>query len=497
MIKDKKREAVKIERGNPTWRRVRAVPLPEEAKVSSDIHVGIIVPPSPFVVPNGWEWVHTAPFEGPSVISALLKGLGYRVSLIDKRDDFNADSLREDLEGVGVVAISCFEDNFPYIKKAAEISKEVLPGAPVILGGPLAASVPRVMMEHTLADYLVAGEGELTLTELMDFISGNEHALPLEGIEGILWKDAEGKVRSNPPRPQLIDLDAVPVQDLGAWQRFEDGFVPEIYLSASRGCPYNCTFCYRPFPELRFKSPEKVKEEISYYSRFGFKMAWVSDLTFVTDKEYAARLLDTAFSVHDFRWSCFNRVDTADPELYRKMAEKGCDIILYGFEAVSREVLEGYRKGTSRNDILRAIDVTRGAGIKCGGLFIVGAPNETSATLKETVDFCAELKEITRVKYFSAIPGTFDYYRALEKGLIKSEPGHLMWLAAERSVEEDILHPEFVKVAENVTKEQMRAAYHKINHMIERRPYDYNTPYNPILPESEARSFRERPKARD
>lgn len=481
------------EMDDPTYRRVYNLPPPHEAEITQPLHVGLIVPPSPFVVPCGWEWVHTAPFEGPSIIASLLKGLGYRVTLLDQRDDPVPESLQGKLGDFDVIGICCYEDCFPYLKRAAEIAKEEDQNRPIILGGPLVSSAPELLLNNMVADFAVIGEGELTLTELMDLLAKNEYAKPVDQIPGLAWKDDKQNVTIAPRRPQIKNLDVVPFQDLSVWDRFEGRDVPEMYLSYSRGCMGNCSFCYRAFPRLAYKSVERMRQEILYYKQRNFRLAWWSDLTFVTDKEYVDELMDKALSVHDFRWTCFNRVDTADRELYAKMRYHGCDIILYGLESVSPEILNGYRKGTNRNKIVHAIQLTKQAGIKCGGLFIVGAPSETRESLQNLIDFCKEFKEVTRIKYLSLIPGTKNYHDAVEKGIIRDELAHLYWLAEEQSIAEDIDHPGFVKVAEQVSKKDLKQTYCAVNTMIEMRPYDYRCAGNIYLPEEEKKEFVKRP----
>jgi radical SAM superfamily enzyme YgiQ (UPF0313 family) len=294
----------------------------------------------------------------------------------------------------------------------------------------------------------------------------------------------------------MKNLDAVPIQDFSVWDRFKGGDIPEIYMMYGRGCFANCSFCYRAFPQLSYKSIKRVRDEIRFYKQYNFKMVWWSDLTFVTDKNYINELLDVAMSEHEFRWNCFNRVDTADLELYNKMRGRGCDIILYGLESVAPDILKGYRKGTNKDKIINALQITKQAGIKCGGLFIVGAPDETKETLDHLINFCREFREVTRVKYLSIIPGTQDYYDAIKRGIITDEVAHLHWLASERSIEEDIDHPEFVKVADKVTKEDLKRTYHIVNTLIEQRPYDYSTPANVFLEEDNKIVFDKRPLAR-
>lgn len=468
-----------------TIHRVAAIPLPHTATPHLPTSFGLIVPPSVFVVPRGWEWIHTAPFEGPSIVASLVKGLGYPFRLFDQRDTFDPEHIRDVTAGYDIIGISVWGDSFRYVRRVVEILKEENPSRPVILGGPLATAIPQLLLEATGADFVVAGEGELTLTELLDALTRNQFALPFADIHGLAWHDRAGRIRINSPRTQLTDLDIVPFQDFSVWERFCDKTIPEIYLSYSRGCACNCTFCYRAFPQLNYKSVERVKKEIDYYSSTGFRMAWWNDLTFVTDRDYVHRLMMTAFADHPFRWTAFSRVTGLDEETLLLMKEKGLDIVLYGMESVSKAVLEGYHKGIAKNAMIDTIELHRKCGVKIGGLFIVGAPNDNHRSMAELTAFCDEFQEVTRVKYLSALPGTEFYRQCLSDGLITDEVRHLEWLSAEQSVEEDIDHPGFVKFTSQLTDKELRSIYRNINYRIEVRPYDYTNGGNVYLDEAE------------
>ena len=468
-----------------TIRRIAALPLPHDALPTLPISVALLVPPSVFVVPRGWEWTHTAPFEGPSILAALIRGLGYPFRLFDQREQFDPELIRGLADGYDVVGISVWGDSFSYVRRVVEILKEENPARPVILGGPLATAIPRLLLETTKADFVVAGEGEVTLTELLDYVSGNQWAMSLPNILGLAWRASDATIRINPLRPQLLDLDVIPFQDFSVWDRFQDKEIPEIYLSYSRGCACNCTFCYRAFPRLTYKSVERVKREIDYYSARGFRMAWWNDLTFVTDRAYVQRLMKTIFENHQFRWTAFSRVTGLDEETLLLMQSKGLDIVLYGMESVSPEVLENYHKGISKNAMIDTIHLHRKCGVKIGGLFIVGAPNDNHESMAELLAFCAEFKEVTRVKYLSALPGTEFYDQCLRDGLIIDELQHLEWLSREQSLEEDIEQPGFVKFTPHLTKDELRGVYRDINYRIEVRPYDYSNGGNIYLEEAE------------
>jgi ubiquinone/menaquinone biosynthesis C-methylase UbiE len=110
--------------------------------------------------------------------------------------------------------------------------------------------------------------------------------------------------------------------------------------------------------------------------------------------------------------------------------------------------------------------------------------------MKETIEFTQEFREITRVKYLSAITGTQDYFRFLKEGIIKDEIAHLDWLSRERSTEEDIDQPGFIKFTPHMTHDQLREVYRTINNVIEKRPYDYRNPLNIYLPKPDAKFFK-------
>lgn len=464
-----------------TYKRVAALPQPDKAKATSKIKYGLIVPPSVFVVPCGWEWAHRAPFEGPSIIASLVKGLGYEFKLFDQRAIKEPKDVLEKISGFDIVGIATYEDSFPYIKSVCEIIKKNNPKCVVMLGGPLVTSAPELIMKNTVADFAVIGEGELTLTELMDYIANNNYAKRIGDIDGLLWRNTSGKLIMNKKREQMDNLDAVPFQDLSVWEMYNGKDIPEVYLSYSRGCVCNCAFCYRPMPKLSHKSIDRVKSELAYLGKYNFKFAWWNDLTFVNNLDYVHKLLDEAFPAHPHRWCCFARAVGVDLPVLRHMKENGCDLILYGFESISQDILDCYRKGTNKHAIINTIQLTRESGIKCGGLLIVGAPNETMVEIDNLIEFCKEFKEVTRVKYLSILPGTALYRQALENGTITDELAHLYWLATEESVEEDIDRPGFIKMAKGLTRDQLKYAYHTVNTMIEQRPYNYEVEKNVFL----------------
>ncbi|ABD11153.1 hypothetical protein ThrDRAFT_04720 [Frankia casuarinae] len=130
----------------------------------------LVVGPSPFSMPRGWEFFLTSPYEGASYISTVLHNAGYPVRIIDVR--YSLDPLNEAYNAIvgqtDVLGVCTFEDNFPFCRELMAKMKEAEPDVPIICGGSLVTSVPHVFMNDTACDIAVISEGEITILELME-----------------------------------------------------------------------------------------------------------------------------------------------------------------------------------------------------------------------------------------------------------------------------------------------------------------------------------------
>jgi radical SAM superfamily enzyme YgiQ (UPF0313 family) len=318
-------------------------------------------------------------------------------------------------------------------------------------------------MKNTDADMAVLGEGEITILELLNSLPDKKNVAGIcykpAGSPANRGKDANNQIIFTKPRPQMKNLDDLPLWDLTLWPTVKkDPYIKEILYSHSRGCYRDCSFCFRTTPKLSYKSVQKVKEELTELKkRHNFEFIYFVDLTWVIEKKRTLELC-AVIEPLKVKWSCMTRVQNLDKEILAAMKRAGCDIILYGFESIDQDVLNKANKGTSENEIRDAINMTRNAGIKIGGLFIVGLPGETEQSLNKLFKFTQEIGDVTRVKYLSALPGTSIYEMGLKKGVIKDEVDHLRWLANETCQADD----EFLNFTE-LSDETLRAAYRALN----------------------------------
>ncbi len=423
--------------------------------------VCLVVGPSPFTMPRGWEFFLTSPYEGVSYIATVLHNAGYPVRIIDAR--YTADPLqaafRQIREGCDVLGIATYEDCYPFVEELIAMVKEAQPSLPVILGGSLVTSAPHVFMRETRADVAVISEGEITILELLEAYAAGQWPARLKDIRGIWYRTPLGEVRHNPPRGQMLDLDCLPPMNLSLWPQAKGpgGLQPQIIASHSRGCKMDCSFCYRTTPQLREKSPDKLRAELRKLKEdYKVDFIFFVDLTFTSNKKRSLEVC-AVIKEFDIGWTCLTRCADVDPEVLAAMKDSGCDIILYGVESLSPDVLKAARKGSAEHIVLRAMRSTFDAGLRFGGLTIVGLPGETEESLDHMCRWAEENRHITRVKYLSAMPGTSVYAEGLKKGFIRSEVDHLRWLSTEQA----LVHDEYLNY-NGLPEPVMRRAYQRL-----------------------------------
>ncbi|WP_055494258.1 B12-binding domain-containing radical SAM protein [Streptomyces sp. TP-A0356] len=421
----------------------------------------LVVGPSPFTMPRGWEFFLTSPYEGATYISTVLHNAGYPVRIVDVRYDL--DPLKSAYDQVvgqtDVLGVCTFEDNFPFCRELMAKVRAAEPDIPIICGGSLVTSVPHVFMESTECDVAVISEGEITILELMESYAAGKWSQDLPNIRGIWYETPEGEVKRTRPRGQMMDLDALPRMRLDLWPQSKSpmGLQPQIISSYSRGCKMDCSFCYRTTPQVRAKSQEKMDRDMAWLkSQYGIDFCFFVDLTFSSHRGQTIEICDV-IKDYDIRWTCLTRCADMDVPRINAMRDSGADIILYGVESLGSEVLREARKGSSENLTVRAMRTTFDGGVRFGSLLIVGLPNESEESLNHMVDFAESYNHVTRVKYLSAMPGTTVYKQALGSGLIRSEIDHLNWLSVEQALHED----EFLNVS-GLPEQACRDAYQRI-----------------------------------
>ncbi len=373
---------------------------------------------------------------GLTYIAAVLELDGNNVSIIDMNaEKVSGKRLKEIIKNCDVVGITGMVTEFQQVLKLSTFAREANSHSKIILGGPLATTFPRELLQLSPADFAVIGEGERTILELASAIKNSSNVTEIRGIG---YKDS-GKVIINECTDQIADIDTIPpparhllnmnhyVQN--QFHDFDSNIKHSVKIKSStmitsRGCPYNCTFCYKEMwgNKWRARSPENIFEEMNnLHKTYGINGFIFNDDTFVMNPKRVFDFCDLLIAQGTkFIWLCNGRVNLMTKELCKAMYNAGCREIAYGIESGNQQMLDALKKNITIEQIRDAVKWTKDAGIRANGYFMIGLPGETKESIRQTIDF-AEKLDLDFYGFSIATPllGTELYQLASEKGLIK------------------------------------------------------------------------------
>jgi len=367
--------------------------------------------------PNYNSYIITPPL-GLGYLSAYLKRSDVETKIIDAlMEDLSEDDLVRRIvsEKPDAVAITCLT---AFYNETVSLSKKLKDkNLRVIIGGVHPSFLPYGTLVDTGADYVICGEGELPLAELI-------RSKFKKKIKGAY---AAGDLKKEPSSPVMADivedLDRLPFPD---WEQMNPkrytkaphGLLvrnfPIGVVIATRGCPYECTFCSSPnfcSRRVRFRSPENIVEEIKYLvEEFGVREIHFEDDNLTMKKEHTDKLCRLIIENGlDISWACPNgiRADKVDRDLVRLMKQSGCYFFSYGIESANERILQKAKKKVSLKAIERSIRMANSEGISTQGFFVFGLPGETKKTIEETISFAKRTK-LARAQFaiLDVLPGS-------------------------------------------------------------------------------------------
>lgn len=325
-----------------------------------------------------------------------------------------------------VVGISAKSQNFASACTAARIAKEVRPEALVIVGGPHPSMVGAEVLECEAVDVAVRGEGERTLVELLQ---AHEAGASFGRVPGISFREG-ARVLTTPDRELMDDLSSLPFphqsapQVLVGYEHYPRYSFRNVF--ASRGCPFNCFFCgSREIwgRRVRHRRPENVAEEIAGLSALGLRTVNFDDDTFGVDRGHLEALCSALEErCPEVRWSCEVHAKLVDDEFIARIKRAGCYSINLGIESGSDEILAAMRKGITVEEALAACATIKRHGIDLQAFFMIGFPQETETTIRQTLDAMKSTSADEIIcSVFTPYPGTEAFTFCREHGLIGDE----------------------------------------------------------------------------
>lgn len=247
---------------------------------------------------------------------------------------------------------------------------------------------------------------------------------PLDRIKGLVWRNGS-EVVINPPRPYIANLDDLPLprHDLLPLNAYRAPLVggPYAFSVPSRGCPAGCRFCIKHVSygaSVRFRTPENVVDEIELLVNLGVRKIHMYTDLFTVNREHVMGICDGILQRKlPVRWTCNSRVDFVDLELLQQMRRAGCWMISWGIESGEPEMLKRMNKGITLEKVEKALGWAKEAGIMNWGYFIIGLPGETEASIRKSIDFAKRLPlDLILFHIAAPHPGTPFFFEVVENG---------------------------------------------------------------------------------
>lgn len=374
---------------------------------------------------------------GLGFLAGVLKDIGFDIDVVDcYLDEFSPDQAADIVCGSDPI-FAGISVNIANTGKASILSRELVRrGVTVVLGGPQVTVFPEKTMRASNADIGVVGEGELTIAEIATFLLNGKK--DLSGVKGIIYPD-KGSFTMTAPREPMQDLDSLPFVpvELFPHKRYSQECSelersPLGWMSTSRGCPWDCSFCSNIYVwgrHYRSMSAGRIFREMKHLKdRFGIRALDFREDNFTVDRNRILELCEIIVKEGlDIEWKCESRVDIVDPELLRKMKEAGCGAIYFGVESGSQRVLDFLNKGFKLEQAVKALADCRKSGIKTIASVMLGVPTQTLRENQETIDLVRKLSpDIVYFNPFIGIPGSRTYDHIKERGLTYKDAGDIV-----------------------------------------------------------------------
>jgi hopanoid biosynthesis associated radical SAM protein HpnJ len=306
--------------------------------------------------------------------------------------------------------------------KVAEAIKQQKPATKIGFVGAHAMVLPTETLKASWAiDWVARKEFDFTCKEVAE---GRD----LATIKGLSYKDSEGKIKHNPEREMIADMDSLPwvadvyKRDLEI-EKYFIGYLQHPYVSmyTGRGCPAQCTFCLWPQTigghKYRVRSAQNVADEMAYMKKIfpQVREFFFDDDTFTANLP-RAREIAKKLGPLGVDWSCNSRANL-DYDTIKSFKDNGLRLFLVGYESGNDETLTRIKKGVTTDEMRRFTKDCHKAGVVIHGTFILGLPVETKQTIEQTINFAKELDVFSlQVSLAAPYPGTELYEQAKLNG---------------------------------------------------------------------------------
>ena len=354
-------------------------------------------------------------------LASIAESCGFEAIIRDYSQGGNFEADLKEIQPNYLVA-NIATPTFQSDMMAVKLAKEIIPSiCTIVKGAPFLTYNTNTIYENPFIDYVIMGEAELTLKDILDGVPDNE-------ILGICYRENFQPVK-NDKRPFIDNLDILPfparhLVDNSIYKRPDNGKVQAV-VKVARGCPFHCFFCLATpvsGAKVRTRSPENIvaelKECVEKYNIKNF-LFWSDIFNFNREwtLELCQKIIESGLKI---TWSSNTRADTMDEEMARMMYKSGCRLVSIGVESGSQKMLDNIGKKITLDDIRNTVKILKKNKIKIYNYFVIGLPWETEETVEETIKFAIEL-DSNFISFYTAtpLPGTKYFAYAMMNKLVE------------------------------------------------------------------------------
>jgi anaerobic magnesium-protoporphyrin IX monomethyl ester cyclase len=355
-----------------------------------------------------------------------------------------AENIPESTTIVGITVV--FTHEWPAIVRLMDLIRQARPDLPIVIGGEHVTSMPEFCLATSKADYIVIGEGEETVLELLDALKRDG---PLNEIKGLGYRE-NGEITVNSRRARRLNLDDIPRP---AWEQFavdtynQNGYVGGINVGAktipilaTRGCPYQCTYCSSPnmwTPRWIPRDPIMVVDEIQHYvdvhgaTNFPFQ-----DLTAILHKDwikaFCEEILNRGLKI-TWQLPTGTRSEAIDKDVARLLKSTGLATMSYAPESGSEHTRKLIKKRMKTENLMASVQAAIASELNVALFIVIGFPHDEPEHLEQNFEFLRHIRRLgvqdMAIGYYMALPGTEIFNSLYDAGKITLDQdyfGHIL-----------------------------------------------------------------------
>jgi anaerobic magnesium-protoporphyrin IX monomethyl ester cyclase len=348
---------------------------------------------------------------GIEYLSAVLKEKGHRTCLIYDpclfQDYYISNSffsgifsyrdrvIKEILSsGPDLIAFSVNTGEYEWAAKTAFLIRDKCK-KPIVFGGHHATCVPEDIIKEDFVDFVIQGEGESALLELVEHLQGSRSI----GNVGNLYYKSDAEIHKNALKPLIGDLDNLPFPDKDLFYSKMPYLSKTYTIMTSRGCPYHCSYCHNSHVQklyegkgdlLRRRSVDSVIEELrGRKDMYRPDSVLFQDEIFILDLAWLKEFSKRYRGEIGLPYACYVHPGVVSAETVSLLRISGCRSVNIGIESVNDEIRRKLlHRNISQQQITEALRLFKENHIYCRGYFVIGLPGQKEKDLLDVVDFC-------------------------------------------------------------------------------------------------------------